>query len=532
MIIDNVRIYQPFDERNKDKTYAIEFEDGVFQSIHPSPYKGPKTSIDGKGKLIAPSFNDSHMHLLRYGLLKKELDLTEAESFKEVKELIENHYGNLKENQWFFGKGFNDAQFDDIDHLLTAQDLHEIHADAYIFLLHEDGHECVISEKALELLREEEAFKKEPDIFKEKDDQGQWTGRFKDTAVHYIKRHFWGRSVKDAKQALKAAFPHINENGLTSLHTDDLNFIRSYDRLWRAYTELENEGELPIDVQLHHYIFDIDDLRQFLRTHKLRTGDGTNQVKVGAIKIFLDGTQRLHTSAMRNPYPENPDTSGTLIYTQEQVNEMVAEAGENGMQVAMHAIGDRACEQAIEALEQKEAHTRERRHRIIHAQTLAPDLMDRLRTLKPYIETQPSFLLGEWNKKDKWTPKELLPFCDAFNSLVRDHIPVTLSSDLPIGSINPLVTINTAVNRTDLEGNPEGGWMPQEKLKVDDSFHAFTTVPAEFEYQEDSKGKIKPGYQADFVVLDQHPHEIPPQDLHQIKVLETWYRGKKVYERK
>ncbi|UOR13813.1 amidohydrolase [Halobacillus amylolyticus] len=532
MILDNVRIYQPFDQRNSDEIYAVELRDGVFQAIHSSPYHGEKETVDGNGKVITPGFNDSHMHLLRYGLLKKELDLTETESFKEMKEMIENHYRGLEENQWFFGKGFNDAQFDDLDHLLTAKDLHKIQADAYIFLLHEDGHECVISEKALELLKQEEDFKKEPDVFKEKDEQGRWTGRFKDTAVHYIKRHFWGRSVEDAKRALQAAFPHISQHGLTSVHTDDLNFIKSYDKLWQAYTELENEGNLPIDVQLHHYIFDIEDLTRYLKDHKLRTGDGTKQVKVGAVKIFLDGTQRLHTAAMRNPYPENPEASGTLIYSQEQVNEMVAEAGSNGMQVAMHAIGDKAIEQAIQALEQKEAYTNERRHRIIHAQTLAPDLIDRLRKVKPYIETQPSFLLGEWDKKGKWTPKELLPFCDAFNSLVRDHIPITLSSDLPIGSINPLISINTAVNRTDLEGNPEGGWMPQEKLTVDDSFNGFTSVPAEIEYQEGKKGKIDRGYQADFVMLDQHPKEIQEEELHKINVLQTWYRGEKVYDRK
>ncbi|MCP3029217.1 amidohydrolase [Halobacillus sp. A5] len=529
MILDNVRIYQPYGNEDPNKKYAVEIEEEKIKAVYPSPWDGEQQTYDGEGRVLCPGFIDSHMHLLRYGLLKKELDLTQAGSFQEMKERIENHYKDLNEDGWFFGKGFNDDQFDDIEHLLTAEDLNKIQTDAYIYLLHKDGHECVISEKAIELLKQEEAFKKEPEEFKEKDDKGNWTGRFKDTAVHYINHRFWGRSADDAKQALLAAFPHLCANGITSVHTDDRSFIGDYDRLFEAYTELEAEGQLPIDVQLHHYIFDIEDLTGFLENHHRRTGDGTDQVTVGAVKIFLDGTQRIHTAAMRNPYPENPDKSGQLIYTQEQLNEMVSLAGSQNMQVAMHAIGDKAVEQAVTALEQEEAATKRLRHRIIHAQTLAPDLIERLQETKPFIETQPSFLLGEWDKKDRWTPEELLPFCDPFNSLIRAQIPITLSSDLPIGSINPLISIFTAVNRTDLNHNPKGGWMPQEKLSIDDSFHSFSVTPSHLEFKEHTKGTITEGSQADFVLLSDHPLEVPPEKLHTIQVVETWQRGKRTF---
>ncbi|WP_226579156.1 amidohydrolase [Halobacillus litoralis] len=531
MIIDQVRIYQPYHTYNKDKEYAVKIEGETIEAIYDSPYHGEDEVINGRGKVLAPGFNDSHMHLLRFGLLKKELDLTEATSWKEMKSLIENHYDRIEQHDWIYGKGFNDAEFDDIDGLLTAEDLKEIHVDANMYFMHQDGHECVISESALELLKEEEDFKKEPEVFKEKDEDGQWTGRFKDTAVHYIKHHFWGRSAEDAKEALKAGLPKLSEHGITSVHTDDINFIGSYERLWQAYTELEKEEQLPIDVYLHHYIFNIDNLKDYFQQNELRTGEGTDRVKVGSVKIFLDGTQRLHTAAMRNPYPDNPSKEGLLIYTQEQLNEMVRYASENGMQVAMHAIGDRAVEQALHALEQPEAETKKFRHRIIHAQTLAPDLIQRMKKIKPYIETQPSFLLDEWDKKDKWTPEDLLPYCDAFQSMIKDHIPVTLSSDLPIGALDPFVTMFTAVNRTDLQGNPEGGWMPQEKMSIEDAFQGFTKTPAELEYKENEKGIINPGYQADFLLLDQHPEEIKPQHLNQLSVLETWHRGKCVYKR-
>ncbi|MCA0968970.1 amidohydrolase [Halobacillus litoralis] len=531
MIVNNVRIFDPSQPESSNEVKALEFEGDKITRIYEEPLENGEGMIEGEGKVLAPSFNDSHMHLLRFGLLKKELDLTEVTSWKEMKELVESHYDELEEYDWVFGKGFNDAKFTDMDRLLTAEDLSEIQVNAYIYFMHQDGHECVISKQAMELLEKEEDFKLEPDEFKEKDENGHWTGRFKDTAVHYIKHHFWGRSVEDAKEALKCAMPYLNENGITSVHTDDINFIGSYDKLWQAYTELELEGELPIDVQLHHYIFNLNDLHEYLEANTKRTNDGTDQVKVGAVKIFLDGTQRLHTAAMRNPYPDAPESHGRLIYDQEQLNEMVKTASQNGMQVAMHAIGDRAVEQAIVALEQEEAHTAQFRHRIIHAQTLAPDLIQRLTKIKPYIETQPSFLLSEWSEKDRWTPKDILPYCDAFESLKKENIPLTLSSDLPIGSINPLESIYAAATRMDLEGRPEGGWMPQERLSVKDSYQGFTTFPAELEYREEEKGRIKAGYQADFVLLDKHPLEVEKEDVHHIQVLQTWHRGKQVYKK-
>lgn len=531
MILDNVRIYQPHHTYKQDETYAIEINGECIKAIYEAPYKGEEKVIDAGGKVLTAGFNDSHMHLLRYGLLKKELDLTEVKSWEEMKDLVKNHYDELQQYDWIYGKGFNDGEFDDIDHLLTAEDLNEIQGNAYMYFMHQDGHECVISEKAMELLRKEEDFKKEPEAFKEKDVNGNWTGRFKDTAVHYIKHHFWGRSVADAKEALKKAVPKLSEHGITSVHTDDINFIGSYDRLWQAYTELEEEGRLPIDVHLHHYIFNINDLKNYITKSKKRTGDGTDRVKVGAIKIFLDGTQRLYTAAMRNPYPVEPEEDGHLIYSRDQLNEMIRIASENDMQVAMHAIGDRAVEQAIHALEKSKEGTKRLRHRIIHAQTLAPDLIARLRDVKPYIETQPSFLLEEWDKKQNWSPESLLPYCDAFNSLLKEHIPLTLSSDLPIGALDPFQTISAAVNRTDLEGNPKGGWMPQEKLTIDDAYFCFTKTPAELEYKNEVKGIIESGYQADFLMLDKHPKEVDSKNLIDINVLETWHRGKCVYRK-
>ncbi len=519
---------------NPESIYHVVIEDGKITEIQ----RG-RTSIrnnevyDAKEKTLMVSFTDSHLHFLRYGLMKIELDLRVVTSWEEMKKEVRKYYPNMEENDWIVGRGFDDDQFTDIDHYLTARDLDEIHDDKPMFFLHRDGHECVVNDTVIDLLKKEKSFKeKVPESFIEKDEQGNWTGRFKDTAVHFIKRHFRGRSKNDAKEAIQAAISHLVPLGITSVHTDDLNFIESYETLLQSYQELEKEGNLPIEVFLHHYIFNKKELVKFIDSFESRSGDGTEKVKVGAIKIFLDGTQRLHTSAMRIPYKDQPDTKGTTVYTQEELNEIVRIASENGMQVAMHAIGDRAAEQAIEALEQVEVSVSKLRHRIIHAQTLGPDLLVKLERLKPYIETQPSFLMDEYDKKAEWVGEDLAPYCDSFGSLARNHIPFTLSSDAPIGNLNPFVSIFGAVNRTNLQHKPMGGWMPQEKLSIDESIEAFTYTPRYLEFQETSKGKLEEGYEANLLLISMHPRETPEEELYRIKVNEVWVGGEKKFKRK
>lgn len=531
MKISNVRLYDGHEYTDPTKKYSVTIEEGRIREITEGERKTENgETVDGMERVLSPAFHDSHMHFLRYGLMKRELDLRHVTSWEEMKKEVLEYYPEMEKGDWVVGRGLDDSEFKDRDDLLTGKDLDELHLHTYMFFLHQDGHECIVNHKVMELLKDEEEFNEIPDAFKEKDDSGEWTGRFKDSAVHFIKHHFRKRSSEDAKGAIKLGIPHMLKHGITTIHTDDLNFIGSYDRLWTAYTGLEEEGELPIRVYLHHYIFKKQHLHDFLERHQERTGEGTEHVKVGAVKIFLDGTQRLHTSAMRIPYKDRPDTNGILIYSQEELNELVRLAGENRMQVAMHAIGDQAVEQAITALEQKEARTDTYHHRIIHAQTLGEDLLYRLEKLKPTIETQPSFLMGEWDQKVKWVGEDLAPYCDAFKSIVNREIPYTLSSDLPIGSIDPFEGMFAAVNRTDLTGNPSGGWQPQEKLTVNEAYRGYTSMPTIIELNEPhNSGTLCEGERADFILLDRHPMEVTSDELNNIRVIETWHKGKKVY---
>jgi predicted amidohydrolase YtcJ len=526
-VINNVKIYQPGKE-TIEKGHLI-IDDGKISYVGEGTYEGDDSDIvDGNGKTIAPSFNDTHLHLLRYGLMKKELDLREVTTWVEMIQIVRDRYTEekMEENEWVIGRGLIDSQFTDIDHLLTAQDLDELEYDKPMFFLHDDGHECIVNDVALEIIKEHDDLEKNHDTFIEKDESGNWTGRFKDSAVHFIKFHFRQKTEDEVYEAIHDAVPHLLKHGITSIHTDDLNYTGSFDRIWNSYRKLEKEGDLPVQVHLHHYVYNLDNMKDYLNHYERRTGDGSDRVRMGAFKIFLDGTQRLHTAALRQAYHDQPETSGTLIYSQEELDELMKTADDNNMQVTMHAIGDRTVEQAINAIEKVGAG--KMRHRIIHAQILAPDLLERLKKVKPYLEIQPGFMMNEYDQTADWVGKEQEKYCNPWKTVSKIGIPFTGSSDCPIGPLSPMMHIYAAVTRQNEEGKPEGGWIPDERLSVDEIYHAYTATGAELEFQEKTKGKLEEGHTADFVFLSAHPGEVQPEQLKEIEVLETWVKGEKV----
>lgn len=530
-ILDNVHLYRPQFDDNPKQIYNIAFEDGVITSVDEGRADGNADQVlDGHGKTLAASFNDSHMHLLRFGLMKEELDLRKVVTWQEMKYEIERGVDEriLNENDWIVGRGMKDDNFEDLDHLLTADELDEVDVDKPLFLLHSSGHECVVNHKALEILKKEKELSDKHEAFIERDDHGEMTGRFKDTAVHFIKFNFRQKSDPEIREAVRSAVPHLLKYGITSVQTDDLNYAGSYKRLWKAYTDLEKKGELPIKVYLHHYVFNVDDLKEFLNTFDKRSGEGTEHVKVGAVKIFLDGTQRLHTAALRKPYHDKPDMVGELIYTQEELNELVKVADENKMQVTMHAIGDRTIDEGIKAI--KQFGSSEMRHRLIHVQTLAPDLLDELKESSICVEIQPGSVMKEYNKYKEWFGEDRAPFCNMANSIAEHGITFTSSSDTPVDPLDPHNNIFAAVNRTDRNGSPQGGWMPEEKMPVDTAYKSYTETPAFLEFAEATKGKIARGYSADFILMSDNPKTLDEKLLKDISVAETWIDGERVYK--
>ncbi|QCK14595.1 amidohydrolase [Mangrovivirga cuniculi] len=533
-LITNAQVYRPFDLHD-NKYYQVRIVDQRIVSIEENGYKGknPEKSFNAKGRVLCPSFKDSHIHFLRYSLMKKERDLRKITTWKHLKEQLSDGAEEvaLQQNNWLVGRGLMDNKFSDKDTLLTAEDLDSIDIDYPIFLLHQDGHECVLNTKALEIVRKDDLLEEGHDEFIEKDNNGNWTGRFKDTAVHFIKMHFRNKSTKEAKDAIIDGLPHLAEFGITHIDSDDLNYVGDYSKVWKAYSDLDKKGELTCSAYLHHYVFNIEDMKYYIDNYKFRTGDGEGNVRVGAFKIFVDGTYRLHTAALNLPYFDT-GTTGTLIYNQKELNKMVSFAEKNNMQVTMHCIGDRAVETALKAIIQ--ANKKEKnpmRHRIIHMQNTRPDLLKMLHTFRVPIETQPGFLQKEYPEYSQWLGEDRCQFVQVGKSLIENDVIFTASSDAPIGPLNPMEHIFSSVNRTDDNGNPEGGWQPQEKITIDQAFHSYCTSPCFLNHTEKSSGRLLPGFDADIILLEENPHEVESISLNKLKVDAVWHKGTQVFDR-
>ncbi|MEZ5058400.1 MAG: amidohydrolase [Saprospiraceae bacterium] len=535
-IITNCQLYRPYHPLS-NKLFQVRIEDGIIKAVEQNGYRLEETEadvFDAHGKTLAASFKDTHIHLLRFSLMKKELDLRGVTKWSHLKELLEDTHERkaLKNNDWLVGRGLRDNTFSDRTTLLNASDLDTIPVESPIFLLHQDGHECVLNSIALEIVKKEKLLGKEHNQFIEKDSKGKWNGRFKDTAVHFIKMNFRSKTEDEAKEALEQTFDHLAEYGITSVDSDDLNYVGDYEKVWNAYTKLDQEKGLTFGAYLHHYVYSIKDMKAFLKNNKKRSAEGTGNVRVGAFKIFVDGTYRLHTAALNMPYEDKKDTCGELIYNQQELNEMLSLAEENHMQVAMHCIGDRAVETAAKAISQ--ANPKEKnplRHRIIHMQNTRKDLLKFLGEHKIPVETQHSFLMKEWSRYGKWLGDYREEFVMVGKSFIDHNIIFSNSSDAPIGPLNPLEHIFAAINRTDMSGEPKGGWQAQEKLTIDQAFESYSTTPAYINHSDEYTGKLLPGYQADLILLDRHPHEIGPEEVHLIKVDATWYKGGLVFRR-
>ncbi|MFA0964866.1 amidohydrolase [Roseivirga sp. BDSF3-8] len=532
-LIQNCQLYRPFYPTN-NKHFQVRVKDHKIVAVEESGYRtGKVKSFDAQNRTLVPSYKDSHIHLLRFSLMKRERDLRHVNTWKHLQEELcdDKEKSSLSHNGWIVGRGLTDDQFLDRQANLRASDLDSLPIDMPIFLLHQDGHECLLNSIAIKEVQKNKDLEKEHDAFIEKDEEGNWTGRFMDTAVHFIKMNFRNKTCADAKTALKDVFPYLAEYGITHVDSDDLNYVGSYDKVWQAYTELDQEVGLPFGAYLHHYVYWKKDMENFLKNNKHRTGQGEGNVRVGAFKIFVDGTYRLHTAALSLPY-EDVGGCGNLIYDEKELTEMLKLAEENRMQVAMHCIGDRAVEAAaIAIINANGRQCNPMRHRIIHMQTTRTDLMKTLARYKIPVETQPGFLQDDWSSYSKWVGKEREPMVGVGQSLIDNEVVFTSSSDAPIGPLNPAEHIYSAVNRTDNNGQPAGGWQPREKMSVHHAFDSYCGTPTYLNHSDKYTGCLLPGYNADMMLLEKHPMEVDPMELNKIKVEALWYRGRQVFDR-
>ncbi len=500
-------------------------------------YKQEDTKmVDLEGKLMLPGFNDSHMHLLNYGQSLRMIDLIGTESMEDMinrtKKFIENH--NPEKSQWIRGRGWNNDYFQEDKGFPTRYDLDKISTEYPIILTRTCGHMATVNSKAMEVAG---ITRDTPQIeggHFDLDKDGEPLGIFRENAQELINKHIPSPTLDDIKEMIIEGIKDANAYGITSIQSDDFGAIpgSSYYDVIKAYEELRDEGKMNVRVYEQCLLQEVEQLADFL-DKGYKTGYGDEVFKIGPLKLLADGSLGARTAALTKPYEDAPETSGIPILNQEEIDGLVEKAHTSEMQVAIHAIGNKTMYMAIEAIEKvlKRNPRDDHRHGIVHCQITDDYLLNKYEELDIVAYIQPIFLDYDWHMAESRVGSELIKTSYNWKTLLSKGVHLASGSDCPVEGLNVMDGIYTAVTRKGLSGKPEGGWMPEQRLTVEEAVYTFTMAGAFASFEEDIKGSIEEGKMADMVVLSENIFDISEEKIKDVKVDMTIFNGKVVYER-
>ena len=491
------------------------------------------TVIDAKGGAVLPGFNDAHAHFLSGGLSLDQVSLLDATTLDGIKDTVQVWAEAHPERDWIIGRGWYYQAF--TGGLPTRQLLDTLVPDRPAYLTAYDGHTGWANTRALRLANITRRTKNPPGGTVVRDPRtGEPTGVLKEAAMRLMRDAAPQPTREDKLAGLRAALGEALRFGVTSVQNaggsaDDLDL----------YDELRKRGELTVrvyqalsaDTSLSEADLDrLEDVRTRFADDPL--------LKAGAIKLMADGVIESHTGAMLEPYTDRPSTSGTPNFTPEELTRVVGMLDRRGWQVMTHAIGDRAVRMALDAYEAaatvNPAPERERRHRIEHIETIDPSDIERFGALGVIASMQPLHGLPSPTPGDVWSTAIGAARSSrgwVWNSIAAEGGRLAFGSDWPVVTIDPLQGLHVAVNRTTLDGLPEGGWMPAERMPLRQAIDAYTRDAAWASYDEGRKGTLERDMLADLVILSEDIFELPPARITDAHVTVTIVDGKVVYRR-
>lgn len=480
--------------------------------------------VDLKGAFAMPGINDSHIHFLGSSLTAFQVDLSEAKSLTDAQRLIKEFAVANPDVPWITGFGWLYGIFPD-NRLPRREDIDVVISDRPVYLRAYDGHTAWANSKAFEIaaVDEKTVFTGWGELVR--DSAGRPTGTLKESAMGLVSRHIPPISRELELEALRRGFKNAHALGITSIQNahGSLREVELYEELLRN-GELKLRTSFAFGVGPNTTQADID------RIVEVSTKYNSPMLKVGAVKIAIDGVIESYTAAMLEPYTNKPETSGTPTFTQERLNEVVAMVDKAGLQIYIHAIGDRGIRMSLDAFEfaRKQNRRTDSRFRIEHIETVSAADIDRFRELGVIASMEPIHAdpatVGVWSDN---IGAERTSRAFAWQLLQNAGATLIFSSDFPAAiSMSPWRGLHNAVNRRTIDGFPEAGWLAQHRVTVDTALKAYTVNGAFASFEENNKGKIAPGMFADIIVLDKNPFEIPSMELHKVKVIRTIFNGK------
>jgi len=517
---------------------AIGIKDGIIQFIGTNKeaenYSSEKT-IDLEGKTVVPGMADSHMHMYAYCQNQALVDLQDARSIEDMIGKMKEKAAHTPDGTWIKGVNFDQSKFKE-NRFPTKEDLDEISTKHPIVIRRCCLHAIVANSMALNVAGVGKGYDGGSGGIVEFDKNGEPNGILREQSTK-IFDEIIPDPLSDAmekRRIMQNVFEDMSSKGVTTIHTYAAK-IWNYEEDVALYRKFEKEGNLPVRVTVC-----LDELFEQEVVTEKEKNDPYRMVQYGAYKLFTDGSLGSRSAALKEPYSDDKDNRGFVVCTQAELNEKVLKGYERGLQLAIHAIGDAALDMTLTAIENCLQTTREKGmskeeqeerlpFRIIHVQMINKELVSRMKKLPLVLDIQPIFLCTDLHWIEDRIGAKRIKGAYCWKTLKDEGLIQTGGSDCPVESFDPIKGIYAAAGRMDFDGQPKGGYYPEEKLSVYDAFCLFTKNVHVATGQQDKLGTLEPGKFADLVVLDRDPFELDAKNLLEIKVLKTFVAGKLVF---
>lgn len=518
-------------DKNNSVAEAVGIEDGkiVFVgSDEEALALSADEKIDLNGRLLLPGFVDSHLHMLHYAFVEKSVKLFDCKSVEEALDLAKARIeGSQVPLTWLFCRGWNEDHFDHPRYPLKSE-LDALSTDIPIIMVRVCGHIAVCNSCGLERLKK---IKEYPEIEKDVDEE---TGLLKENAVQFYYSVLEAPAQEEVESYIKYSIQKLNESGFTGIQSDDLASLpgKKWRRIMDSFKALDARDEMNLRVYEQCLFERVEDAKAFIE-EGFRTGQKGKFFTVGPMKLLQDGSLGAHTAAMNEPYEGDADNIGISIYTQEDLDDLFAFFDDHQMQAAVHCIGDRAMDMVIEAIAKSPNRDKnpKNRHGLVHVQITNPRILENMKKHDILAYIQPVFVDLDMGIVEAQVGPHRMDKVYAWKTMLDMGIHASGGSDAPVVSFDAMENIYFAVTRKDINGLPEEGWIPSEKMSVDEAVKLFTKDAAYASYTEDENGTIEIGKWADFVVLEKDIYEIDPDDIKTTKVDMTVLAGNVVFER-
>lgn len=503
---------------------AIAIKDGriVFIGDEESAlkFKGPDTKlINANGCSVLPGFIDTHIHLVSFAKSFKWLDLRDVSSIQALKEVVKNEASRAREGEWILGRGWDQEKFAE-KRYPNRYDLDEASPKNPVFLLRICGHVAVANSCALKIANIDKDTQEPPGGAIERDGLGHPTGILKESAVELVKSVIPEPSEGEYVELLEKAIDELLRNGITTVH-----YVSAEPKDVEILRKLESIGKLKVRVRLYYDCEYLDDLI----SSGVTKGHGGEFLRVNGIKVFVDGSLGARTAALREPYSDDQGNYGKLRLSLSELREIVCKSHLNGLQLAVHAIGDKALEEVLEAIRTLPNYEHNvLRHRVEHASLCPPDLLRGIKELNLVVSIQPLFIVYDFWILER-LGEERVKWVYPFRSFLRNGIIVGGSSDAPVTEVSPIKGIYALVTRGVYEGLLISRYTGEERLDIVDAINVYTKYAAYLGFDENELGSLEVGKKADVVILSHNLKNVAPDELSNVKVVLTLVNGEVVY---